>query len=165
MNIVLQIVYTIQIILRLLKNFGLLTISLWLCTDDKVWQHCRHTYATLSSVQSHREIVSRQNFSTIVILFISYMLFVIQYSFWYFDFYLQEFHCHVVIDIIAIGIAICFRAPLGRVIRWFQCHAEGDRVRQRELLNRFVQFPPGDRDSLFSVCYIIAATLSSLGAP
>lgn len=59
---------------------------------------------------------------------------------------ISMYFCHVVIDISAVGIAICFRALLGRVIRWFQCHAEGDRIRQRELLNRFVQFPPGDRD-------------------
>src|SRR5436190_24346287 len=58
--------------------------------------------------------------------------------------YMIPAHCHMCQT--AVGLhAICER-PTGRVIRWFQCHAEGDRVRQRELLNRFVQFPPGDRD-------------------
>jgi len=64
------------------------------------------------------------------------------------------------------GLRFAFEAPLLRLTAArFPATRSGRsraRVRRWELLNRFVQFPWGDRGILpFAVCYIAAATLSS----
>jgi len=64
------------------------------------------------------------------------------------------------------GVAICLRSAIAAVYRHAVLATRSGRLRARihrwELLNRFVQFPRGDRGILpFAVCYIAAATLSS----